>query len=173
MPRQKKSTSRDDRRGGGPRPLAASLGGVAKRALGSRGFAEAGLITGWSAIVGAELAAASQPDRLSFPPGKRDGGTLHIRVAGGMALEMQHLAPQVIERVNGYFGYGAIERIVMVQAPIRRDAKRPESRRAEPPREPDPAELAVLEARLDSVEDPDIRAALHRLGRAVLSDGET
>ncbi len=170
MPQQKKSTSRDDRRGGGPRPLAASLGGVAKRTLGGRGFAEAGLITGWSAIVGPELAAASQPDRLSFPPGKRDGGTLHIRVAGGMALEMQHLAPQVIERVNGYFGYAAIERIVMVQAPLRRDPKRPESRPADQQREPDPVALAALEARLDAVEDPDIRAALHRLGRAVLCD---
>ncbi len=158
-----------NRRGGGPRPLAASLGALSKRALGRRGFAEAGLITEWAAIVGPELAAASRPDRLSFPPGRRDGATLRLTVAGPVATELQHLEPVVIERINGYFGYRAVERIVLVHGTVRAAARGVETGEAKPARIADPAALARLEVTLEAVEDPDMRAALHRLGRAVLS----
>lgn len=161
------------KRGGGPRPLAASVGGIAKRALGRRGFAEGGLIADWRAVVGPELAASCWPDRLSFAPGRKDGGTLRIRVSGGFATELQNLAPQVLERVNGHFGYRAIDRISILQAPAdtsaapRRAAKRPPDERPEPGRADD------LEAALSAIEDPDVRAALARLGRAMISDGRT
>ncbi len=160
-------------RGGGPRPLAASLGALSKRALGRRGFAEAGLITEWDAVVGPELAAASQPDRLTFPPGRRDGGTLRLTVAGPVATELQHLEPVVIERINGYFGYRAVERILLAQGTVRAPARRTAADPASPARAVDPAALTRLEASLEEVEDPDIRAALQRLGRAVLSGGDS
>ena len=138
-------------RGGGPRPLAASLGALSKRALGRRGFAEAGLITEWDAIVGPELAAASQPDRLTFPPGRRDGGTLRLTVAGPVATELQHLEPVVIERINGYFGYRAVERILLVQGPVRRATGRDKAVSARPAHPSDPAALARLETSLEGV----------------------
>lgn len=161
------------RRGGGPRPLAAPLGSIAKRTLGRRGFAEGGLITDWRAVVGAELAASCWPDRISFPLGKKDGGTLRIRVAGGLAIELQHLVPQVLDRINGHFGYRAIERISILQAPPDGDrARRPAATtRPAPPR--DPGLQNSLEAALAEVGDPEIRAALARLGRAMISDGRT
>lgn len=161
------------KRGGGPRPLAASVGGVAKRTLGRRGFAEGGLIADWRAVVGPELAASCWPDRLSFPPGRKDDGMLRIRVAGGFATELQHLVPQVLERINGHFGYRAITRISILQAPLdsapapRRAAKTP------PRKRPDPGQEGDLDAVLSEVEDPEIRAALARLGRAMISDGRT
>jgi hypothetical protein len=98
--RDQDKTGAKTRRGGWPRPLAATVGGLAKKTIGKRGFAEAGLITGWEDIVGPELAASCWPDRLTFTPGRRDGGTLRIRVAGGFALELQHMEPQLLERIN-------------------------------------------------------------------------
>lgn len=157
------------KRGGGPRPLAATVGGLAKRALGRRGFAEASLIADWETVVGPELAASCWPDRLSFPPGKRDGGTLRIRAAGAFALELQHLEPQVLQRVNGHFGYRAIERISILQAaPGQRRAAPRDEPAAEPPRESMPP--AELDAALAEVEDADVRAALARLGKAMQAD---
>ncbi len=161
------------RRGGGPRALAASLGGVSKRTLGRRGFAEGGLIADWTAVVGPELAASCWPDRLSFPPGKKDGGVLRICIAGGFAIELQHLAPQVLERINGHFGYRAIERISILQAPpatpkgSQRAATKHERSQSDPMLEADVAAV------LSEIQDPDIRAALARLGRAMISDGRT
>jgi hypothetical protein len=89
---------------------------------------------------------------------------LHIRVSGALALELQHLQPQVIERINGYFGYRAITRIALQQGPIR--ARKPAARpRATPPSEEDAEALA---AQLEGVADDDLRQALDALGRGVL-----
>jgi hypothetical protein len=62
--------------------LAAEVPALAKEALGSRGYAEAGLFTHWAEIAGASLAASSLPVKLSFPRGKRDEGTLTVRCGG-------------------------------------------------------------------------------------------
>jgi hypothetical protein len=169
--RDQDKTSAKTRRGGWPRPLAATVGGLAKKTIGKRGFAEAGLITGWEGIVGPDLAASCWPDRLTFTPGRRDGGTLRIRVAGGFALELQHMEPQLLERINGHFGYRAVERITMIHAPpgnepspARRETR---NKTAKPP---DPEARAAIENALAAVDDPEIRAVLARLGRAVISD---
>lgn len=164
--------SKDKMVRGGTRPLAASVGDLSKSVLGKRGFAEAGLVTGWENIVGAELAESCWPDRLSFPAGRRDGATLRIRVSGGLSLELQHMEPQLLERINGHFGYRAVERIAIIHAPPDR---RPSLRKPVSPKPQGPVraeDRARVAAALDQVEDPEIRAALARLGRAMISDGQ-
>lgn len=169
--RVQNKTSAQPPRGGGPKPLAATVGGLARKTIGRRGFAEAGLVTGWEGIVGPELAASCWPDRLTFPPGRRDGGTLRIRVAGGFALELQHMEPQLLERINGHFGYRAIERIAIIHAP---PGKKPGAGRSQNRKKretpADPMARATIEQALAAVDDPEIRAVLARLGRAVISD---
>lgn len=159
------------RRSSGPRALAVSVGGLAKKALGKRGFAEAGLITDWEGVVGPELAASCWPDRLTFPPGRRDGGSLRLRVAGGFALELQHMEPQLLERINGHFGYRAIERIAIIHAPPGNKpspVRRPAGNRTATP--PSPEARAAIGSALAAVDDPELRAVLARLGHAVISD---
>lgn len=169
--RDQNKTGAKPRRGGGPKPLATSVGKLAKKTIGKRGFAEAGLITGWEGVVGPELAASCWPDRLSFPPGRRDGGTLRIRVAGGFALELQHMEPQLLDRINGHFGYRAIERISMIHAPPEKNVPRQRPRdRAKPAPTPRAEDRAAIDAALSGVEDAEIGAALARLGHAVISD---
>ena len=90
-----------------------------------RGLSEAALISDWPDIIGAALAAECVPVRIARGA-DGTGGTLHIRVSGVLALELQHLQPQVIERINGYFGYQAISRIALQQGPIR--ARKPAAR---------------------------------------------
>src|SRR5262245_45580355 len=98
--------------------LSAEVPAIAKAALGSKGYAEAGLFTHWAEIAGASLAASSLPVRLSFPRGKRDEGTLTVRCGGAAALELQHLAPSVLERINGHFGYRAVARLKIEQGAV-------------------------------------------------------
>lgn len=169
--REQDKVGKQTRRAKGPQALAASVGGLAKKVGGKRGFAEAGLITEWEAIVGPEMAKACWPDRLSFPPGRRDGGSLRVRVAGGLALELQHMEPQLLERINGHFGYRAVQRISIVNVPPGRVAGRPAARgQKSPPKTPSPEMTAAVEEALSRVEDPEIRAVLERLGSAVVSD---
>ena len=147
----------------GLRALAVSLPRVTKRLFGKRGFAEGGLAADWPGIVGAGLAARCRPGKLAFArAAERREGTLTLRVEAPFATEMQHLAPQIMERINGYFGYRAVARLRLKQVPYRPG---PERDRTAPT--PGPEITPELVARLESVADPELRAALGRLGRAL------
>jgi hypothetical protein len=149
------------------RPLAAALPGVMKAAVGRRGFGEGAIITEWPAIVGAEIASLSAPERLAFPPGERRAGVLQVRVAGPMAVELQHLEPLVLERINTHFGYQAVARLRIVQGPVAARPRR--ARPAEPPRPLNEAQEAQLSGCLSTVAETPLREALERLGRALLA----
>jgi hypothetical protein len=156
------------RRGRGPRALAAMLPRVAGAARRRRGFSEAKVVTDWAEIIGAELARSTMPERLTFPQGPESGGTLRIRAAGPLALELQHLEPLVIERINRYFGYRAVSRLAFVQAaalPGRVPAKeKPQPRLTDD-------EAARLTDTVAKIEDKSLKEALERLGKSVLTAG--
>lgn len=138
---------------------------VAKPLLGKRGLAEGDLVAHWEAIVGPTLAVYTLPEQLRFPRGKREDGELTVRVASGpFATQLQHDAPTVIARINGYFGYAAVKRLKLLQAPL----PRPKPRSAPEPRPLSPQEEQDLEGMLKGVHDPDLRAALARLGRNMM-----
>jgi len=158
----------DDSRFGGTRAVSALIGPLTRRALGKHGFASASLISDWATIIGAELAASCQPMKLAFAPGQRDAGTLHLRVSGGAALEIQHVTPQLIERINGYLGYHAVARLKLIQGPVARGSA---------PRRPRPAPRQPVAPRhwdgLDEIDDPALRESLERLGAAVAAREST
>lgn len=156
-------------RASGPRSLAASLPEAAKRTLRHHGFAESGIVTDWPAIVGETLAAHSTPIRLGFPRGKRLEGTLQVSVSGALALELQHLEPLVLERINGYFGYRAVGRLKLVHDG--RKPPPPPATRAAPARDDAKAD-AALPPEIREIEDSALRQALERLGRAVHAAGD-
>lgn len=134
------------------------VGTLTKPIFGRHGFAGGAMIVDWPAIVGAAVATYTLPIRVRFPPNERSGGTLEIKVANSaFATELQHLEPLILERINGYFGWAAVARLKFRHGPL---PKRP----AAPP--PPAAQVADRHVpALDRVEDPDLRAALERLGR--------
>ena len=117
-PKRQLAVGRDAmRRGGGLRRLPDLLGRVLDPASRRRGLAEARVLTDWPSIVGEVLAARCQPVKLTG--GSRGhGGILHIHVAGSAALELQHSEPQLLERINSYFGYPAVARLRLIRAPL-------------------------------------------------------
>lgn len=165
---------KDDKRYGGTRSLASLVPGLTKKAVGKRGFTDARILNEWDQIVGVDLARHAHPDRLTFPRGRRDAGTLHIRALGPMATELQHLEPVLVSRINMHFGYKAISGIKLMQVP----PTRPTSHKAgpgrlgaapKPPQPPaDPDRLAQMKIDLQRVEDPELRAVLLRIGESVL-----
>ena len=143
--------------------VGASLPKVAAPSLRKRGFAQGRLITEWPAIAGDLLARETVPQKLVFPRGSKGDGTLHLRVSSGFALELQHIAPQLIERINGFFGYRVVADLRFQQGPVPPMRK---PRRIGPRRLADTDE-ARLQRTLDIIEDPGLRDALAGLGRAV------
>jgi hypothetical protein len=144
--------------------LGSSVSKIAAPVLGKRGFGEAQMILEWPSVVGRDLARDTLPLKLSFGRGERMDGTLHLRVAPGAGLTVQHLEPLIIERINGFFGYKAVARLALRQGAL------PRRNVAEAPRLRDltETEQASLALRLADIEDPELRAVLEGLGRAVL-----
>jgi len=154
-------------RGGKAKPLGQHVSRLTKRAFGRRGFADGAIVAEWKSVIGEHLSNLSEPERITYPQGKRAGGTLHLRIASGsIAVELQHLEPLLIERINGYFGYKAVEKIRLIQAPL---AKLP-GKKAPPERPPlDEKKAREVANVLSDVDDPDLHEALNRLAHAVLS----
>lgn len=157
----------EPRRGGKPKAMAQMVPKLTQTALGKRGLAQANLIVDWPSIVGEEKATTCQPEKLIFPRGQRNNGTLHLRVTSTMALELQHDSPQLIDRINGYFGYAAVESIRLIQTPLKQAKIQAKPR---PHRTPELGEIRALEDRLEGIEDAELRETLQRLGTAILSE---
>ena len=153
---------------GGMRAASSILPRITRRAFARRGFSEAAVVTDWPTIVGPALAAETIPERLVFPRGSRAGGTLHIRVGGAFATELQHLEPLVIERINRHFGYAAVARLTMVQGPVqpRLAPQRKKSRPISGEQE------RFVQKRVSEVGDEPLRRALTKLGKAVFANRE-
>jgi len=148
-----------------PRPLAEFTGSALSDALRSQGFASTEIIARWAEIAGPEIAAHSEPMKITWSRQAGDEpvepATLVLRVEGPAAIEIQHLSAVILERVNRFFGWQAIGRIALRQAPLRRQTP------PAPPAPPDPAEQARIAASLPEIEDDGLKAALARLGAAI------
>jgi hypothetical protein len=153
------------RRGGrAPKALGAIVEKVTKPLFGNRGLADGTIVRHWPAIMGAEVARATAPEKLVFAGRERRNGTLHLRVAtGAAATVIQHNEPIILERINGYFGYRAVARLLIKQGPVAKGPEGPATAPDEANTEPD-AEVTAMVA---PIEDPDLREALESLGRLV------
>lgn len=155
------------RRLNAPKALGLTLGRLTRPALKKRGAALADILSRWGEIAGPLLSAETQPERLVYAAGTGHAATLEIAVSPAFALELQHLSPLIIEKVNGYFGYQAVSGLRLKQMPIRRASESP-GRAVPEPRPLTAAEQAQLTAMLEGVGDRNLRQALESLGRSLL-----
>ena len=147
------------------KPLSVLLSDVFSDAYAKQGFAARELVMRWGEIAGAEVAAHSEPLKIQWPrpvEGQpQEPATLVLRVEGPMALEIQHASDVILQRVNRFFGWSAVGRLALRQAPLSR-RKGPAGSRA-----PDAQSVAKVAETLDAIEDEELRAALARLGASI------
>lgn len=144
-----------------PRAISRTLAKLTKPVLEKRGAAFAALVAGWPEIVGPRFAEDTALERLVQPRGGGPG-VLHLRVTPALALELQHRAPQLVERINAFLGHGAIERIALTQRPMAIKGRRPAASLPDPGARRAAAEAAAV------IDDPDLRAIVARFGSRVL-----
>ena len=127
----------------------------------------------WREIVGAELAKRTEPTKLVK---SRTGGpaSLELRVEGPSAAIIQHRAPDILDRVNLFLGAGSVDRLRIVQGPLRGVVRRrgpaPAAARRRLKAPLDAAAERSLAASLEHLPDGRLKAALTRLGREVLRE---
>jgi hypothetical protein len=154
--------------------LGALLKGVVEPTLAARGLGETSLVTDWPDIVGADIARYARPIQLQWPPrGAKRGletspaATLVLRIDGAFALEAQHAATIIVDRVNAHLGWRCVDRIAFRQGPLA--APTPKRRAAPTPSPQAEAEAAALAAPID---DEALRLALTKLGARAIDRAE-
>lgn len=162
MSKKKPRTEQVPRRGSA-RACGDLVGDVAGMAFRKFGFIQASVVSRWGEIVGERYATVSLPESIRFPVGGKSGGTLTLLVEGAHAPLVQHLGPMIIERVNRFFGYEAVTKLVFRQgqvpaAPAARSVRRGPS-----------AVPKELGEGLREVTDPELRACLTSLAAHIAS----
>jgi len=153
----------------GPLHLSEIVGRVIEPVTARRGFAKADLIAVWPEIAGPMHASCTAPEKIVWPrhaeTDAQPAGTLIIRADGPRAIFVQHELPQIVERVNAFFGYRAVAQARVVQGPVTAAATR-----SPPPPPLDEASNLRIATETATVEDDGLRAALERLGRGVFTN---
>ncbi len=162
----------------GARVVGSYVPRVTQKAFEKYGFSAAALLTDWAAIVGADIASYTEPERLRWPKfvdnratveadaTGRPGATLVLRVSGARALDIQYKSRQLVERINAYFGYRAVAEIRIQQGVVARDD---EARSAPMKPQRKPAASSAAAAELETVSDDKLRAALSLLQAGVMA----
>lgn len=155
-----------------------------------RGFASSELILAWPELVGPIFSECTWPERILWPSGKQSekqkdacapetatdalgltgggGGILIVQMESATSVLFQHTSSQLIARINDFLGWSALAGIrirpnVPEKAWRNHKAILPKENTLSPPQE---QKLAAL---LAPICDEKLRAALHSLGKEILT----
>ncbi len=156
-------------RGGPAKSIAELTPQVGRTAFRRFGFVQSSVVTRWPEIVGAHHARVCTPEAIRFPPGEKADGILQLVVLPAHAPLIQHVIPEIIARVNRFFGYKAVAKIKLRQGAVQPPAAR-ERAAAPPSLKPIPLELGDS---LRDIGDPELRTVLESLARALGGQEET
>ena len=150
-------------RGGPARPVAELVPQIGRTAFRRFGFVQSSVVTRWTEIVGEAHAKVCQPEAIRFPPGEKNDGILQLVVKPAHAPLIQQVIPEIIERVNRFFGYKAVARVKMRQGEVQPPSA--ETKPSAPPSlKPIPMELGDS---LRDIGDPELRTVLESLARSM------
>lgn len=158
-------------RGGPAKAIADLTPQIGRTAFRRFGFVQSSVVTRWPEIVGPTHAKVCAPEAIRFPPGEKSDGILDLVVTPAHAPLIQHVIPEIVERVNRFFGYRAVARVKLRQGAV----KPPQgtgtgTQAAKPPPSLKPIPMELGQG-LRDIGDPELRAVLESLARG-LGSGE-
>ncbi len=150
-------------RGGPAKAIADLMPQIGRTAFRRFGFVQSSVVTRWPEIVGETHARVCAPEAIRFPPGQKADGILQLVVLPAHAPLIQHVIPEIMERVNRFFGYAAVSRVKIRQGVVKPISA--ERRATQPPSlKPIPMELGES---LRDIGDPELRKVLESLARSM------
>jgi hypothetical protein len=142
---------------------------LTKASFARYGFAYGELMARWPEIVGEALAQHCEPERIKWPRGSGEnaqkmGGTLVIRAEPGRGLDLQYKTHQIIERINQFYGYGAVTSVRIAQGHVASAKSLKKNINSL-----DDKTEEGLATHLRAIGDEKLKEALHRLGKGALA----
>ena len=174
MDRERKPAGKTPRRyerprGGQARAIADLMPEIGRTAFRRFGFVQSSVVTRWPEIVGPHHSRVCAPEAIRFPLGEKSDGTLHLVVVPAHAPLIQHVIPEILDRVNRFFGYNAVARVKLRQGEVKPPPAGGKTT-APPSLKPIPMELGES---LRDVGDPELRQVLESLARSLDASNRT
>ena len=151
-------------RGGAALPVSELLPQIGRAAFRRFGFVQSSVVTRWPEIVGNTHAKVCAPESIRFPPGEKSDGVLQLVVIPAHAPLIQHVIPEIMERVNRFFGYNAVARVKLRQGAVKANHAGDPKPKAPVSLKPIPMELGES---LRDIGDPELRTVLESLARSM------
>lgn len=155
-------------RGGQAKAISDLMPQIGRPAFRQFGFVQSSVVSRWPEIVGEAHARVCTPEMIRFP-GEKSDGIMELVVKPAHAPLIQQVIPEIIERVNRFFGYRAVARIKLRQGAVKPPDPKPTGK-APPSLKPIPMELGDS---LRDIGDPELRAVLKSLARGLGTQDET
>ena len=151
--------------------LSKTMAPLTKQLFGKKGFVEVSILTNWDKIVGKELAQYSFPQKIDFKREQKNNGVLHLQVpSGAFALEIAHREKYILEKINAYFGYNAVNGLKIVQnSAISLPEKMPETEEKQPDLLTDD-EKKYIESMAEDIKSSKLKEILIKLGQAIFNN---
>ncbi len=150
-------------RGGSAKAIGDLTPEIGRTAFRRFGFVQSSVVTRWPEIVGPAHARVCSPEAIRFPPGEKADGILQLVVIPAHAPLISQVTPEIIERVNRFFGYKAVARVKLRHGAVKPPADAP-ALKPPPALKPIPLELGDS---LRDIGDPELRMVLESLARSL------
>lgn len=150
-------------RGRGAKAIGDLMPEIGRAAFRRFGFVQSSVVTRWPEIVGPQHARVCSPEAIRFPPGEKAEGILELVVVPAHAPLISQVIPEIIERVNRFFGYRAVARVKLRQGMVQPPA---DTRAPKPPPSLKPIPLELGDS-LRDIGDPELRTVLESLARSL------
>lgn len=129
------------------------------------------LIASWEEIVGSGHASLSRPEKLVWPAqvdedDPFEAATLIVACESTHALFFQHDSAAIVERINSYFGFSAVQRLKILQKPVQNESAKGKAGKPDLQQQ----DRRRLQELLVDVDDDHLRGALEKMGRGVFSE---
>ncbi len=152
--------------------IAELVGSILEPVLARRAGMTLDLLRVWPEIAGQEFRETTRPEKIDWPRRIHEDdpfkpATLVIACEPSSALFLQHEQTSILERINTFLGFRAIDRIKILQKPVRTVPAKPAT--AGIAKSLSVEQEARLDAMLEAIDDPELKGALKKLGRGVLS----
>lgn len=145
---------------------------LAKQLLGKNGFMQIELISNWEEIVGEKLAEYVLPQKISFVKDERVGGTLVLLVlSGAFAMEVESKKLKILQKVNAFFGYEALNKIKIIQTSNPENFLKTKNVYDKPKKNlVSEKQKTYINELTESIDNESLRLKLEEIGREILKD---
>ena len=153
-------------RGGTPKSIGELMPQIGRTAFRRFGFVQSNVVTRWAEIVGPTHSKLCMPEAIRFPPGEKTEGILQLVVVPAHAPLIQQVIPEIMERVNRFFGYNAVSRVKIRQGEVKAENALNTNSRPKPPPSLKPIPMELGDS-LRDIGDPELRTVLESLARSI------